>query len=171
VKHPKDQSGISRRQLIGGSLGAVAGLGVAGAIAGCENTTTPIGAGAAGPAGAAAKLVVPKPTGPGGLPLPRTDNSVTWAITDDNKPIPDGRPAESGSLRVYNYADYVDPVTVKKFQKLTGSKVQVATYNSAEEAIAKLASGQVAFDVIMGDRKSTRLNSSHQPQSRMPSSA
>ena len=150
MKHPKDQSGISRRQLLGGSLGAVAGLGVAGAIAGCENTTTPIGANAGGPSGAAAKLVVPKPTGPGGLPLPRTDNSVTWAITDDNKPIADGRPAEGGSLRVYNYADYVDPVTVKKFQKQTGAKVQVATYNSAEEAIAKLASGQVAFDVIMG---------------------
>jgi spermidine/putrescine transport system substrate-binding protein len=150
VKHPKDQSGISRRQLIGGSLGAVAGLGVAGAVAGCENTTTPIGAGAGGPSGAAAKLVVPKPTGPGGLPLPRTDNSVTWAITDDNKPIADGKPAEGGTLNVYNYADYVDPVTVKKFQKQTGAKVKVATYNSAEEAIAKLASGQVAFDVIMG---------------------
>jgi spermidine/putrescine transport system substrate-binding protein len=146
VKHPKDRSGISRRKFVGGAVG----LGLAGVIAGCENTTTPIGAAAGGPSGEAAKLVVAKPTGPGGLPLPRTDNSVTWAITEDNKGIADGRQAEGGPLRVYNYADYVDPATVKKFQKLTGTKVQIATYNSAEEAIAKLASGAVAFDVIIG---------------------
>jgi spermidine/putrescine transport system substrate-binding protein len=123
---------------------------VAGLVAGCENTTTPIGAEAAGPSGAAGDLVVPKPTGPGGLPLPRIDNSVTWAITEENKPIRDGRPAETGPLRVYNYADYIDPASVKKFQKLFNTKVQIATYNSAEEAIAKLASGQVGFDVIIG---------------------
>jgi spermidine/putrescine transport system substrate-binding protein len=150
VKHPKDRPGISRRQLIQRSAGAAAGLSVAGLVAGCENTTTPIGAEAAGPSGAAADLVVAKPTGPGGLPLPRIDNSVTWAITEENKPIRDGRPAETGALKVYNYADYVDPASVKKFQKLFNTKVQIATYNSADEAIAKLASGAVAFDVIMG---------------------
>ena len=150
MSHPKDRSGISRRQLIQRSVGAAAGLGVTGLVAGCQNTTTPIGAEAAGPTGAAAELVVPKPTGPGGLPLPRTDNSVTWAITEENKPIADGRPTETGPLRVYNYADYVDPATVKKFQKQYSTKVQIATYNSADEAIAKLASGAVAFDVIMG---------------------
>jgi spermidine/putrescine transport system substrate-binding protein len=141
---------MSRRQFAKSSLGAAAGLSVGGLVAGCENTTTPIGAAAAGPTGAAADLVVQKPTGPGGLPLPRIDNSVTWAITAENKPIADGRPAETGPLRVYNYADYVDPVTVKKFQKQTSTKVQIATYNSPEEAIAKLSSGAVAFDVIMG---------------------
>ena len=130
MKHPKDQSsGINRRQLIQRSVGAAAGLGVAGLVAGCENTTTPIGAEAAGPTGAAAALVVQKPTGPGGLPLPRTDNSVTWAITEDNKPIADGKQPEAGPLKVYNYADYVDPATVKKFQKLFNTKVQIATYN------------------------------------------
>ena len=131
-------------------MGAAIGLGAAGVLAGCENTTTPIGAEAAGPSGEAASLVVQKPTGPGGLPLPRIDNSVTWAVTEQNKAIADGRPAETGALSVYNYADYVDPVTVKKFQKLTSSQVKIATYNSPEEAIAKLASGAVAFDVIMG---------------------
>ena len=144
MAHPKDRSGITRRQLARGAAGAVAGAGVAAGLAACENTTTPVGAEPAGPTGAAAKLVVQKPTGPGGLPLPRTDNSVTWAITDDNKPIKNGKDVEPGPLRVYNYADYLDPVTLKRFGKQFSTKVEVATYNSPEEAIAKLASGAVS---------------------------
>jgi spermidine/putrescine transport system substrate-binding protein len=149
--HPKE-SGINRRQLLRRSAVAAVGLSAAGALAGCENTTTPIGASdAAGDvSGAAAKLVVAKPVGPAGLPLPRPDNSVTWAITDDNKPIADGVKPEAGPLRIYNYADYVDPATVKKFQQKFNAKVQVATYNSSDEAIAKIASGAVSFDLIMG---------------------
>ncbi len=109
-----------------------------------------MGAEAAGPSGAAAELVVQKPTGPGGLPLPRTDNSVTWAITEENKPVKDGRKPEPGPLRVYNYADYLDPVTIKRFQKQFSTKVEIATYNSSDEAIAKLSSGAVDFDLIVG---------------------
>ena len=150
MAHPKDKPGISRRQFARGAAGAVAGAGVAAGLAACENTTTPVGAEAAGATGAAAELVVQKPTGPGGLPLPRTDNSVTWAITDENKPVKDGRSPEQGPLRIYNYADYLDPVTIKRFQKQFGTKVQIATYNSAEEAVAKLASGAVDFDLIVG---------------------
>ena len=150
MAHPKDRSGITRRQLARGAAGAVAGVGVAAGLAACENTTTPVGADAGGPTGAAADLVVQKPTGPAGLPLPRTDNSVTWAITDENKPIKDGRTPEPGPLRVYNYADYFDPSMLKRFQKQFSTKVEVATYNSADEAVAKLSSGSVSFDVIVG---------------------
>ena len=150
MAHPKDRSGITRRQLARGAAGAVAGTGIVAGLAACENTTEPVGADTGGPTGAAAKLVVQKPTGPAGLPLPRTDNSVTWAVTDDNKPVKDGRSPEQGPLRVYNYADYIDPATLKKFQKQFNTKVEIATYNSADEAIAKLASGSVAFDIIIG---------------------
>jgi spermidine/putrescine transport system substrate-binding protein len=149
--HPKDR-GINRRQFVRRAAGTAAGLSAAGALAGCENTTTPIGAEtAAGETNTAvAQLVVPKPTGPDGLPLPRRDNSITWAITDQNKGIPDDRPLEGGPLRVYNYADYINPALVKRFKKEHSVDVQIATYNSADEAIAKLASGAVTFDVIMG---------------------
>jgi spermidine/putrescine transport system substrate-binding protein len=148
--HPKDRSGISRRQFARGAVGAVAGVGVVGGLAACENTTTPVGADAEAASGPAAELVVPKPTGPGGLPLPRTDNSVTWAITDENKPVKDGLKPEPGPLRIYNYADYFDPATLKKFQKEFSTKIEVATYNSSDEAVAKLASGAVDFDLIVG---------------------
>jgi spermidine/putrescine transport system substrate-binding protein len=158
MAHPKDRSGFTRRQLLRGAAGSAIGVSAAGFLSGCENTTTPIGASGGGPTGPAAKLVVAKPVGPGGLPLPRPDNAVTWAITTENKPIADGRPTERGPLRVYNYADYVDPVTVKAFEKRYHTSVQIATYNSADEAIAKLASGAVAFDVIIGLTGSNIVN-------------
>jgi spermidine/putrescine transport system substrate-binding protein len=156
--HPKDRSGLTRRELLRGAAGSAIGLSGVGVLAGCENTTTPIGAGGGGPTGAAAELVVTKPSGPGGLPLPRPDNAVTWAITQQNKAIADGRPAERGPLRVYNYADYVDPTVVKRFEKKFHTSVQIATYNSADEAIAKLAAGAVAFDVIIGLSGSNIVN-------------
>ena len=62
MAHPKDKPGISRRQFARGAAGAVAGAGVAAGLAACENTTTPVGAEAAGATGASADLVVPKPT-------------------------------------------------------------------------------------------------------------
>jgi spermidine/putrescine transport system substrate-binding protein len=148
MAHPRDQKGISRRRLLQGAAGGALGVSVVGLLAGCENTTTPIGA-CDGPGGSS-NLVVAKPTGPGGLPLPRPDNSVTWAIAADNAPIADGLPDEGGPLGIYNYADYIDPSLIKKFEKLTGRTVQLATYNSADEAVAKLAAGAVAFDVIIG---------------------
>ena len=156
--HPKDRPGLTRRQLLRGAAGSAVALSGAELLAGCENTTTPIGATGGGPSGAAAELVVAKPTGPGGLPLPRPDNAVTWAITEQNKPIADGRPAERGPLRLYNYADYVDPVVVKRFEKKFHTSVQIATYNSADEAIAKLAAGAVGFDVIIGLSASNIVN-------------
>jgi len=150
MDHPKDRSRISRRQFVRLAAGSAAAAGAAGVLAGCENTTTPIGESSGGLSGEAAELVVGKPTGPGGLPLPRPDNAVTWAITAGNQPIADGRPIERGRLSVYNYADYIDPALIKRFEKQYSTSVGIATYNSADEAIAKLASGAVGFDVIIG---------------------
>ena len=96
------------------------------------------------------RLVVPKPTGPLGLPLPRTDNSITWAITDDNQPIKEGLEPEGGTLNVYNYADYIWPGLIKRFEKQLDCKLKFAPYNSSDEAAAKLSAGAVDFDIVMG---------------------
>jgi spermidine/putrescine transport system substrate-binding protein len=170
MRHPKDKSGgLTRRQLLRGAAAAAVGAGAAGTLAACQNTTTPIGfcedvtgggeasgstdggqSGGGGGGGLAASLVVPKPLGPGGLPLPRNDNSVEWAITDDNPMIPEGTPLEGGTLRLFNYADYIDPGIVKRFRNQFDCKVEIGTYNSSDEAIAKLSSGTVAYDAIIG---------------------
>jgi spermidine/putrescine transport system substrate-binding protein len=154
MAHPKDRLGLTRRQLLHGAAGTVVGASTLGLLAGCENTTGPIGGGTA----QSNKFVVSKPLGPGGLPLPRPDNSVTWAITADNEPVAEGRPVEKGPLTIYNYADYIWPGLLKKFEKRYGTKVQLATYNSSDEAIAKLASGQVSFDVVLGLSGSNIVN-------------
>jgi spermidine/putrescine transport system substrate-binding protein len=159
MRHPKDRPGLTRRQLLRGAAAAAAGAGAAGVLAGCQNTTTPIGfceetgdgtvAGGNG-GGLASNLVVPKPVGPGGLPLPRTTNSIEWAILDDNPRIEDGLPTEGGTLQVFNYADYIDPALVKKFRQEFDCGVEIGTYNSTDEAVAKLNSGEVTYDVVIG---------------------
>jgi spermidine/putrescine transport system substrate-binding protein len=133
---------------------------VAGGLAACENTTTPIGACEDGSGAAASPLVVPKPVGPGGLPLPRNDNSVTWAITDENPPIKNGLPQEKGAtLKLYNYPDYIWPGLLRRFEDQFDCKVAPpGTYNSADEAIAKLQSGVIDYDVILGLSGSNIVN-------------
>jgi spermidine/putrescine transport system substrate-binding protein len=148
MAHPKDRSGMTRAQLLRGAAGAAVLAAGGGVLAGCENTTEAVGACDTG--GTTSKLVVPKPVGPLGLPLPRTDNSVTWALLDDNKAVRSGLAGEGGTLHLYNYADYINPATLKKFGKAFNCNVQVATYNSSDEAYAKLSAGSTRFDLVLG---------------------
>jgi spermidine/putrescine transport system substrate-binding protein len=158
MPHPKDRPGLTRGQFLRGAAAAAVGVGAAGTLAACENTTTPIGACEDGGVAGGSNLVEPKPVGPGGAPLPRNDNSVTWAITDDNPMIAEGGQPEGGTLRLFNYADYLYPALARKFEDEFDCKVELATYNSADEAIAKLASGVVDYDVILGLSGSNIVN-------------
>src|SRR5262249_36432243 len=63
-----------------------------------------------------------------------------------NHAIASGLNHEKGPLRVFNWADYVNPKVLKDFQKEYGVKVVVTTFQNEEEAVAKLISGQ-DFDV------------------------
>jgi spermidine/putrescine transport system substrate-binding protein len=65
--------------------------------------------------------------------------------------IPEGGALEGGTLRLFNYAEYIAPGLLKRFAKQNDCEVPtVGTYNSSDEAIAKLSSGTVDFDVIIG---------------------
>ena len=140
---------------------AAAGVGVAGILVGLREHHRAGRRRLRGPAPAAARRSSsPSRSGPAGLPLPRTDNSVTWAIVDDNPPIADGLPPETGAtLRLFNYPDYIYPALLRRFEKRYDCKVEPsATYNSADEAVAKLQSGAVDYDVIMGLSGSNIVN-------------
>ena len=52
-------------------------------------------------------------------------------------------------VNVYNWSDYVDPATLKAFEKETGIKVNYDVYDSNEVLEAKLMSGRSGYDVVV----------------------
>jgi spermidine/putrescine transport system substrate-binding protein len=126
---------LSRRRLLRAGVAAGAGLSAASFLAACSDTTVP---GGQSPNKA-----------PGGLPLARPDNPVTLPIYPDNKPIPSGLEPEGGPLKLYNWDEYVNAAVIKSFEKRYGVDVELSTFSTIDEAVAKLASGAVGFDVFV----------------------
>jgi spermidine/putrescine transport system substrate-binding protein len=123
------ESAISRRQLLGGA----AGVALAGLLAGCGSSSS-------GGTGSLSS---------GGVPLPRQDHPVKWPIYSDNKPIASGLKPETGAtLQLYNWVAYINEAVIKNFCKKYNCRYQLTTFNTMEEAIAKLGSGQLNFDVF-----------------------
>ena len=72
---------------------------------------------------------------------------VTWNLWQD--PIAAGQPIEKGAtLQIYNWADYINPAVMKKFAQQYDVKVKVTTFNNTDEALAKMRTGQLKFDVF-----------------------
>jgi spermidine/putrescine transport system substrate-binding protein len=101
-------------------------------------------------AGSLLDACAPGLTGSGTLPLPRPNHPVRWPVFSDNMPIASGLAPERGAtLQVYNWVAYVNQACVDTFAKKYKCKVQVTTFNTMNEAIAKLRNG-LSFDVLMG---------------------
>jgi len=84
------------------------------------------------------------------VPLPRPSNPVTWPVFKDNQPIASALPPERGAtLQIFNWVAYVNQACVNNFQKKYKCKAEVTTFNTMDEALAKLRSG-LTFDVFMG---------------------
>ena len=62
---------------------------------------------------------------------------------------------EAGPLRIFNYDSYVSPDVVAAFEEKYGVKVEITTFTTDDEAIAKLASGAIDIDLASqrGDRR------------------
>ena len=54
-----------------------------------------------------------------------------------------------GDLFIYNWTDYTAPDLIAKFEKQTGIKVTVDTYDSNETLLAKMKSGSAGYDIIV----------------------
>jgi spermidine/putrescine transport system substrate-binding protein len=85
--------------------------------------------------------------GPGGIPLARRDHPVTLPLYADNEAIASGMDLEQGPLQLFNWAAYINPATVKKFEREHNVKVSVTTFENEDEAVAKLTAGKANFDV------------------------
>src|ERR1700733_1514108 len=127
TRRPSDphQSAISRRQL----LMAGAGLALGAVAAGCSSTN---------PA-----------AGNGTPPVPRKDSPVKWPVYTHNQPIASDLPVEEGAtLQLYNWVAYINEAVIKSFCKKYNCNYSLTTYNTMEEALAKLASGALKVDVF-----------------------
>ncbi|MGZ8626091.1 MAG: extracellular solute-binding protein [Actinomycetota bacterium] len=139
MAHPFERRrGLSRRDFLRNSIGAAALLPSAAAIlAACSKPGTTSGTGTTGGG----------PGGTGGARvLARPDNPVTLPMTRD--PIATDTPIEGGTLRVYNWSDYMYKKVLKAFEDEYGVTVEWTSFNNMEEAIPKLVAGQVEADVF-----------------------
>ncbi len=60
-----------------------------------------------------------------------------------------GSARAEGELFIYNWTEYTPPELVEKFEKETGIKVSVDTYDSNETLLAKLQAGATGYDLVV----------------------
>jgi spermidine/putrescine transport system substrate-binding protein len=82
------------------------------------------------------------------LTLARQDNPVKWPIFEDNQPIASGLDPEKSTLQIFNWNGYLWPRSMKEFGKQYGVDVRMTTFDTSDEAIQKLTSGGLSFDVF-----------------------
>ncbi len=84
----------------------------------------------------------------GKLIIASPDKPVRWPLSTKSPQIEPGQKPRPGStLKVYNYADYLGPGVLKSFEKEYGVKVSVSTFNDTDEALTKIATGAVNYDL------------------------
>jgi spermidine/putrescine transport system substrate-binding protein len=80
-------------------------------------------------------------------PLARQDSPVRWKLW--REPIKSGLAPEKGAtLQIYNWADYIFPKVVKEFCAAHNCDYQITTFNNMDEALAKMRTGQLQFDIF-----------------------
>jgi spermidine/putrescine transport system substrate-binding protein len=138
--HPRERPTTRRQFLIRAGT-------VVGTLAGADALLSACGGSSKSGAFVPPTTTSGKLMGPGGIPLARRDQPVTLPIYDDNVAIDSGLNLEAGPLNVFNWAAYINPAIVRKFEKEFNVKVSITQFENEEEAIAKLTSGKVSFDV------------------------
>jgi spermidine/putrescine transport system substrate-binding protein len=83
-----------------------------------------------------------------GIEIATPQNPVTLPIAEDNQPIESGLDPEAGPLKIYNWDEYVWPRVVKDFAAEYKVDFEISTFYNMEEAVSKLRTGQVDFDVF-----------------------
>jgi spermidine/putrescine transport system substrate-binding protein len=88
--------------------------------------------------------------GTGTAPLPRRNNPVRWPVVKDNTAIAANlAPEPNATLQIYTWVAYINQAVVNAFAKKHKCKVQITTFNTMDEAMAKLRSG-LSFDLLVG---------------------
>ena len=123
-------TGVSRRTFLAGATAT----GLAAALAACGSSGN-----------AAQSTTTTQP-----LALPRPNDPVTWPVYSSNPAIASGLEPEKGAtLKIYNWVAYVNQKDLDAFGKKYNCKVELTTFNTMTEAVAKLRSGEFNFDVFV----------------------
>jgi spermidine/putrescine transport system substrate-binding protein len=84
----------------------------------------------------------------GNLVIASPSKPVRWPVSEKNPPIESGlEPKAGGTLRIYSYDEYISPQVIKNFEKTYDVDVSYSTFNDSDEALAKIASGHLSYDV------------------------
>src|SRR5262245_169473 len=83
------------------------------------------------------------------IPLARLDTPVTLP-DNSSEPVASGQEPESGTLRVLNYADYINPETQAAFEQEMGTKIEITVYDTEDKLLANLRNNSLTFDLVMG---------------------
>jgi spermidine/putrescine transport system substrate-binding protein len=122
----RGRSRLSRRSFLRALSAGVGAPALASVLAGCGDQLYTSG-----------RLVIASPEHP-----------VRWPLSTKHPRIEPGlRPKPGSTLRLYNYADYIGPGVLKRFEREYGVHVSVSTFNDTDEALTKIATGSVAFDI------------------------
>jgi len=138
MRHPRERSAhpMSRRDFLRRSAGAAITLPSLSAIlAACGRPGESGGGGGNGATGATGERVLARPDNPVTLPM-------------NGEPIPTDTPLESGTLRIYNWSEYLYKKVINAFAEQYGVEVELTTFNNMEEGIQKMVAGQVQADVF-----------------------
>ena len=134
VRYPEDRPSraLSRRDFLRRGATAAAAIPAASALlAACGKKTASMESGS--------KLAISTKEHP--TPLP---------TFKENQPIASGLTFEKGStLKLYNWEDYIYKKVVEDFQREFDVKVEITTFTTGEEALTKIRSSQVDFDVFV----------------------
>jgi spermidine/putrescine transport system substrate-binding protein len=141
------REGYSRRQFLQRAAGAALAMpSMAAILAACTKpgTNTDVPSGTTNPYGTGGLLPPGAP-----YPLARQDKPVKWSIFDDNPAIASNLSPEKGAtLQLYNWDQYVWKPVVQAFCDKYKCDYKITSFDNMEEAIGKMTSGQLAFDVF-----------------------
>jgi spermidine/putrescine transport system substrate-binding protein len=68
-----------------------------------------------------------------------------------------GGEPEAKVVRVFNWSDYIAPETLARFEKETGIRVELATFDTQAEMIGRVRSTRTPFDVVVVEDAGLRL--------------
>jgi spermidine/putrescine transport system substrate-binding protein len=143
MRHPRERlirpRGLSRRDFLR-LTGGVAGGVLLSACGGAASTSSEAGGSSSAASG--------PPDDTGGLAIGSPGNPVEQPLFNDIQPIESGLEIEDGPLRIYNWADYINVPTLKKFAKEFDVEYELTTFYNLDEALRKLSTGELQADVF-----------------------